>query len=229
MITSILGGTATALAAVFLIPQISRVILNREAKGLSVTWAIFGVITNLAWVLYLLAERLWVPALAPALAVVTYGIMALAIRSVGIGRGWRSCLVYGGAIVSVAAVGGADAMGAFLVVTPAIQLAPQVVAVWRHPYPSGVSPTTWMLSLAEATCWGAYGHIVGSPALLGYGLVTSIGSALILGRRWVVCGGSARRQRPRVSSVMSTRPSWMAIAAASPRLAAVSLRRMFDT
>jgi hypothetical protein len=43
------------------------------------------------------------------------------------------------------------------------------------------------MSVAEALLWGCYGWLMGDMALLGYGLVASVGSTLILGR-WLATG-----------------------------------------
>ena len=226
MFVHALGGLATALAAVFLIPQISRLMVSRDASGVSMTWALIGVVTNISWVGYLVVQRLWVPALAPMLAAGMYGFLVYVIGRTGAERRWAISLMYSGALIAVASVGGTSTLGAILAVTPVVHIAPELVAVFRHPRPNGVSPSSWALSAAEALCWGAYGILIGDGALVGYGLVTSIGSVLILGRWWITCG---RDHELRPSSVTSTRPSRMAVAAASPRFAATSLRKMLET
>lgn len=190
------------------------------------TWAVFGVITNAAWVTYLLQESLWLPVLAPAAAVGTYGLLVVIIARIGRGRGWVWWVGYAVGLALAGVFGGRPVLGAVLVFTPVIQLAPEITAVYRHPHPGGVSPSTWGLSAGEALCWGAYGLLAGDFALVGYGLVTSAGSISILGRWWAT---RARVQVLRPRSATSTRPTWIAMASGSPRFAAVSLRRMFET
>lgn len=152
----------TCLAAVFLVPQIRRVFVTRDTSGVSPAWAAFGVVTNSAWILYLVGQRLWAPAFAPALAFVTYG--------------------------SLLAVMGVEGFAVALVLTPAVQIIPEVGAKFRDASLRGVSPGTWWLGLAEAICWGWFGLIVGDGALVGYGAVMSFGPAVILIRWWTVCG-----------------------------------------
>lgn len=225
----VLGGMANVFAGVFLVPQIRRILVHRDGSGVSPTWAAFGVSTNVAWAFYLVAEGFWLPAIAPVLALVMYGALVIVLAGLRPRHNWTWCVIHAVVLGSVASLGGRVAFGTLLVITPAIQIAPELIAVYRHKRPAGVSPTTWALGLGEALCWGAYGYLLASPALVGYGLVTSIGSLLILGRWWVTCGRATRGQRPRPSSDTSTKPSLIAVAAASPRLAAVSLRRMFET
>lgn len=212
MLASSLGVIATVLAAVFLIPQIGRLMTSRDVNGVSMTWAVFGVVTNTAWVFYLVPAGLWVAALAPGVAVVSYGMLAAMIARVKRHRGWIwKAGVYTGILVGTYLLGDAYALGVLLALTPVMQLTPEIVAVYRDPSPTGVSPRTWMLAACEAICWGAYGTIVGDLALVGYGLVTSTGSGLILGRWWAV----VRRGQPSLAkSAISTRPSLIAVAAA---------------
>jgi uncharacterized protein with PQ loop repeat len=189
MITQGLAVVATGLAAIFLIPQIVRLVRHRDASGVSPVWAAFGVLTNLAWVVYLAVEGMWIATLAPALAVVSYGVVLAAVTRVDQSRRWVWWSVaYGLVFVVVSTGGGSTAAGLLLAVTPAIQLAPEVTAVYRKARPSGVSPTTWTLALAEALCWGGYGVLVTDPALVGYGVFTSLGALLVLARWWVRCG-----------------------------------------
>jgi uncharacterized protein with PQ loop repeat len=184
MVTEALAAMATALAAVFLIPQIVRLIGRRDATGVSSVWAAFGVVTNSAWVGYLAAVGLWAAVPAPALATLTYGVALCVIAPLDRRLTWVSTSAgYAAVLAAAGALGGVGVLGVVLSVTPAVQLTPQVIAVFRERCPTGVSPTTWSLSIAEAVLWGCYGLLVWDLALIGYGMVTSVGSALILGRR----------------------------------------------
>ena len=123
------------------------------------------------------------PCRHPALATLTYGVALCVIAPLDrrLAWVWSSC-GYAALLAAAGALGGIGVLGVVLSVTPAVQLTPQVIAVFRERCPTGVSPTTWSLAIAEAMLWGCYGLLVGDLALIGYGLVTSAGSALILGR-----------------------------------------------
>ena len=56
------------------------------------------------------------------------------------------------------------------------------MAVFRTKRPTGVAPSTWALLAAIGLTRGSYGWLVGDLALIGYGLVTCLGSMLILVR-----------------------------------------------
>jgi uncharacterized protein with PQ loop repeat len=169
----------------FLLPQIARVLRTGDTTGLSTSWAAFGLVTNLAWIVYLGRFGLWAAVMAPALAVVTYGIMLVTFIKRAPGREWTlATCVYVTVLVTVGSLGGNAALGIVLVLAPVLQLTPAIAAAHRAHRPTGIAPATWLLSAAEALLWGWYGWLVSDVALLGYGLVTGLGSALIL-RRWL--------------------------------------------
>jgi len=75
--------------------------------------------------------------------------------------------------------GGLRGLGALLVISVAVVLAPQIVAVVRHPRLTGLSLVTVGLSLADAAAWGLYGAVVGDATVMFYGVVLALGAAVI--------------------------------------------------
>jgi len=181
MVSQVLAVSASILAATFLVPQIVRSVRTGDTRGVSLTWAVFGVLTNVSWVVYLANERLWIAGFAPALAVCTYGILVVLLSRRGAVMHWGWCLAYSAVLVA-ATLSGNHVLGSLLVVTPVVQLIPELSAVYLHPRPHGVAEATWWLCAAEAVCWGAYGLLMGDSALVGYGIVTSLGSLMIVSR-----------------------------------------------
>jgi len=182
---NLLALTATVLAAIFLVPQIVRLVARGDTRGVSATWAGFGLITNLAWVDYLWRQGMWAPAMAPTIALVTYGITLVVIIRLDRGHHWiRSAILYTVLMALSASRGGLVAMGLVLAVTPVIQVAPQLMSVFKERHPSGVSPATWALAGAEAVLWGVYGWLAADLALVGYGVFSTAAAILIIGR-WV--------------------------------------------
>jgi hypothetical protein len=110
--SELLAIVATLLTATFLVPQIVRLLSRGDTAGLSAVWAGFGVVTNLAWVGYIGTQNLWVAAIAPAMAVVTYSITLALImhRSPGIGW-WRSSFWYSASLVTEEAQAGPAGLG----------------------------------------------------------------------------------------------------------------------
>jgi uncharacterized protein with PQ loop repeat len=182
-VETLVAGAANLLAGVFLIPQILRLVRTRDTAGVSSTWAAFGALTNTTWVIYLAMIGLWAAAVAPALAVLAYTIMVRFLVRDDLRRSWIwLSVLYAFLFSVVAGLGGTDALAPMLALTPVVQLAPGMTSVFRETHPTGVSPTTWGLSLCEAVLWGLYGWLVSDTALVGYGLFTGAGSILILGR-----------------------------------------------
>ena len=179
--TGIVAAAGTVLAGGFLLPQIIRVVRSGDVAGVSPVWAGFGLVTNLAWVLYLGRNGIWGAVIAPGLAVLAYGITLGVIR--GRGGPWAMASVaYAAVLAGLVAGAGMAGIALFLVMAPVVQLAPAVAAAYRSRCPSGLSPATWALSVVEAGLWGVYGWMVADPALVGYGVVTSGGSLLVLVR-----------------------------------------------
>lgn len=177
---------ATMLAGGFLLPQIVRLVRRRDTSGVAPTWAVFGLVTNAAWVFYLGILDLWLAAIAPGLAMVSYGVIVrLVVPGVGRARSMILPACYALGLAAIGLFGGPAQLGISLAVVPAAQLVPQISTVWRAHCPTGVSPLTWILSIGEAALWMSYGMMIGDIALIGYGLVTSIGSGLVLGGWWM--------------------------------------------
>jgi uncharacterized protein with PQ loop repeat len=179
----IVAVAGTVLAALFLVPQIVRLRSRRDATGLSLGWAALGTTTNAAWIAYLGALGHWEAVPAPALATVAYATTLTLVATLDRRRSqaWMP-VAWTAALLLLAHVGGTEVVGPLLSVAATLQIAPAIVAVFRSESPSGVSPATWLLAVAEAGAWAVYGQLVGDSALLGYGLGTMAGSALIVGR-----------------------------------------------
>lgn len=181
---SAVAATGTVLTAGFLVPQVVRLVRGGDVTGVSPSWGALGVITNGAWVAYLGTLGMWEAAVAPALATITYGItFGSVLRLSRSGREWQfAALVYSAALAVLWATTRPLVFGLVLAVTPVIQISPGVRAVFRERKPRGVSAVAWTIGFVEASVWGLYGLIVADGALIGYGLVTAIGSSSILYR-----------------------------------------------
>jgi hypothetical protein len=179
----LLAGVGTVLAFVFLVPQIMRVLIGRDVRGLSPSWAAFGLLTNLAWVGYLAGRELWPAIAAPFLALAGYTVTLWMVAERAADKAWvRASVAYEALLLAVLFLWGWAGLGVALALTPAIQLTPAVVAAYRSARPDGLSPLTWALMVFEAVMWGGYGWLTADTALVGYGAVTAIGSGLVLGR-----------------------------------------------
>jgi uncharacterized protein with PQ loop repeat len=175
---------ATLLAIVTLIPQVTKLWRTRNAEGVSATWATLGTVSNGAWTAYLLSQALWLAVPSTAVMAVFYLITVLLIGRAG--RPTRTAVVLGtaGALLLVAAglVGGWPGLGLVLGVSFGVQATPSVWTAFRTWAPRGISPGTWQLILIEGLLWLVYGAGHGDRAIVVFGILSSIASALMLGR-----------------------------------------------
>jgi uncharacterized protein with PQ loop repeat len=175
---------ATLLAIVTLIPQVTKLWRTRNAEGVSATWATLGTVSNGAWTAYLLSQALWLAVPSTAVMAVFYLITVLLIGRAG--RPTRTAVVLGtaGALLMVVAglVGGWSGLGLVLGVSFGVQAMPSVWTAFRTWAPRGISSGTWQLILIEGLLWLVYGAGHGDRAIVVFGILSSIASALMLGR-----------------------------------------------
>lgn len=175
---------ATVLAWVALVPQVVKLARGRDPEGVSPTWPAFGLVSNVAWVAYLIGEQLWAAIPATAVAGVFYAAVIAYLAStptpmapvVARGTVWTAVLV------ACLGVGGWTSLGLLLGWSYAVQVAPAVWSAHRTPAPSGVSVGTWSLLTVEALLWGVYGWSIADAPLLAYGFVGVTAGAAILVR-----------------------------------------------
>lgn len=177
--TGLLAGAASVIAAILLIPQVWRVVRRGDHRGVSPAWAILGIAINAAWVSYFYRLRLWPPIVAPGMAVLAYLVLMRYLPVASDNPASRLSRSVAALAVGIT-IGLWSGAGLVLALVPLAHLAPAVREVFRVENPSGVSLPTWTLSSVEAGLWGLYGGLVGETSLIGYGVVTILGSGLIL-------------------------------------------------
>lgn len=177
---------ATALAAVAAVPQLRRVLVSGDGRGVSLSAALLGVVNETNWVAYALSEQLW--SAAPEAVLMTATNAALVVSLVRVGAGGRrralgAAVSWAAALATVAAVGGPHALGVPLGAAYAIQVAPAVWTAWRTAAPTGVAASTWAFVLAESGLWGIYGVHHADPATSTLAVVGVSASTAILVRK----------------------------------------------
>lgn len=178
------AGAATVLGAWQLVPQVVKLRRVALPAGLSPTWALLGISTNVAWAVYRWSQGLWLGLPSPVIAALLYvAALWLIVRSLpslrwaGLaGMAWFGCI--GGA----AAVGGWTLVGTVLGVSSGLQAAPSIWAAYRSSRPVGIAPSLWVIGLAQAVLWGYYGWANADLALVLYAITLSLAAVLILGR-----------------------------------------------
>ena len=175
---------ATVLAVITLIPQIMKLWRTRNAEGVSATWAAFGTVSNGAWAAYLASQSLWL-ALPSTSVMAVFDLIPLLLigwtgrsilRATSLGTLWARALTAAGL------VGGWQGLGLILGVSFGVQATPSLWTAFHTWAPRGISSGTWQLILIEGVLWGVYGAGYSDRAVVVYGILSTIASALMLGR-----------------------------------------------
>ena len=197
----IIGSLATVISCILLLPQIARLLRTGRTEGVSPAWAALGTVVNGGWLVFVIAERLWVPIISIVGTGAGFGLTLCLLHRKGadVGRGLG---VGGAVIVALVAVGGLSGwavLGTSLALANIVQFFPSVATAWRTYAPVGLSPVTWMLMLAETAGWTAYGVLVDQMPIVLYGLSGLVASMLMLMRIWITRARDSTRVSDRLS------------------------------
>lgn len=175
---------ATIGTVTFLLPQIVKLIRTRDSAGVSTTWAVLGFVSNVGWFTYMISQELWAALIAPFVTFLSYAVTLWALARTGraLGRGAVLGVVWTGVLAGVTAILGWPALGVVLGLSYGVMLTPSVWTAYKTVDPSGISPGTWWIGVAEAILWGYYGWYHADAGIITFFVVGVIGSTLILAR-----------------------------------------------
>ena len=174
-----LSVVASAVFLVRLLPQPLRLWRSGVAEGVSPMSAYNAVLSAVAWTLYGLAQGLFVVWFVSLLALVPGVWQAVLLLRRTTPTDAAGAVVWGGVVVAGAATG---TLGPVLALSVLVTSGPQVWESLRDRDLSGIAPTTWRISLADAALWGAYGLAIDDAALLGYWAVLTACALVVLAR-----------------------------------------------
>jgi len=175
---------AAGFAVPQFLPQIRKLRATGDTAGISPSWAALTSVNNAAWIAYFTMARYWtalVPSSSATLLAGTLAVMLLRRRPPGA----RPSALIGTWAITLAAVGvaaGRAGLGPLLTAAFLLQVTPSVWTAYRTVRPTGISSGTWLLILAELTCWLIFGLHVSDPRLITLGASGIIVSALMLAR-----------------------------------------------
>lgn len=187
---------ATTLAAIAVVPQLRRVIVAGDGRGVSLTSAVLGVATEVAWVGYTTASDLWSALPESVLMTVSNAVLAVAL----VRRGARAAsaaiagIVWSALLVGVVVWGGVGGLAIVLAGAYAVQVGPAVWTVWRTSSPSGVAAATWVMIGIEGLLWGVYGMHHGDPATVWLAVIAVVAATATLTAK-ALRGGGQQPQR----------------------------------
>ncbi len=179
MTPDVLGWVASAVFLSRLVPQPARLLRTGVPDGVSQMSAMNCVATDLGWIAYGLLAGLtpvWVVgvvSLFPGVLVVVLLVRRTTRRDLLGSAVWTAVIVAAWAL---------GALGAVLAISVLVNSGPQVWVALKQDNLVGLAPTTWLIAIADALLWGAYGVATGDGALIGYGVVLLASALVILGR-----------------------------------------------
>ena len=195
-VIALLPVLATGFAIPQFLPQILKLRLTNNSAGLSTSWALLTCINNAAWLAYFTASRYSIALIPSTSATLFSGCLAVMLaRREAVAR--RSRMLIGAWAITLAAAGGLDRrlLGAALTGAFLIQVVPAVTTAYRTHHPTGIARGTWLLILAEVSCWAVFGTAKRDEPLVILG-VTGVISALLMLNRARTAGNQPTRSAP---------------------------------
>lgn len=181
MSVEVLGVLASIAFFARLTPQPIRLWRTGVPDGVSPMAAMNAALSDIGWILYGLAAGL-VPVWLTAVVALVPGVWTVWLLR---REATRRDLLW--SCVWLATIGLAWASGtlvAILGVSVIVNQGPQVARALRERDLRGVSPTTYVLALADAGLWGAYGVAADDVAVMGYAVVLFAAAVTVLTRIW---------------------------------------------
>jgi uncharacterized protein with PQ loop repeat len=184
---------APVLAGIFAVPQflpqLRIALTDQDISGVSWTWAALTSVNNAAWCAYFVLSHYWTALIPGAAVTIVAGALAAQLAKRGKSTGPNTILIAAwSALLVIVDIGfGRAPLGALLTGAFALQVAPSLWSAYRTRNPAGISRGTWLLILAELTCWCLYGIRTSDPRLTTLGSLGVIASTLMLMR----AGGTA--------------------------------------
>jgi hypothetical protein len=141
-------------------------------------------VNNAAWLAYFALSGYWT-ALAPSssatLLAATLATMLTLRRQAKtpptvLISSWVALLITGFTLA------GRTGLGTLLTAAFVLQVTPSIWTAYRTEHPTGVARGTWMLILAELSCWTLFGLHKSDPRLITLGLTGLTASTLMLTR-----------------------------------------------
>ena len=178
---------ANTVTFVQVVPQVVRLLRLKRIEGTTPAWAAIGMVVNVGWTAWVIAEGVWQAMPAVLAAVISFGLVLF--------LQWRNgadvriaviaAMAVGVAAVILQLVAGWTVLGTVLAFANGLYLGPSVWAAWRSYAPVGVAPLTWVLTAWEGILWGYFGVLVEAIPIILYGGIAFLLAAGILLRLWI--------------------------------------------
>lgn len=183
--TVILGGLGTVIGLVRAFPQFLRLLRTRDVHGVSLDAAATSSFVSFGWATYgYLTDQLAVTLATGSSGVVFALITFLAFRFGRRMNELRAAPVWLVLLVATGVFAGDVGLGVLLPVSVVVANGPQLLVAYRESDLTGLSLTTWMLSVSDGTVWMLYALVTGDIAILVFGILQLTTSSAIVLRKW---------------------------------------------
>ena len=186
---------AAAFATPQFVPQILQLRATQDTAGVSWSWATLTSVNNAAWIVYFALSRYWTALVPASSATLFAGTLAAMLARRGRANVRPAVLIGAwGVVLSLGfTIAGRTGLGTLLTAAFILQVAPSIWTAYRTDDPTGISRPTWMLILAEVSCWTIFGLHKPDPRLITLGATGVVASLFMLARTRRRCGD--RRSR----------------------------------
>jgi len=181
MSVEVLGVLASIAFFARLTPQPIRLWRTGVPDGVSPMAAMNAAVSDLGWILYGTAAGL-VPVWLTAVVALVPGLWTVWLLRRETTR--RDLLWSGLWLATIGLAWASGTLVGILAISVVVNQGPQVVRALREDDLRGVSPTTYVLALADAGLWGAYGVAADDAAVMGYAVVLFAAAVTVLTRIW---------------------------------------------
>lgn len=184
--TTFLGALGTLIGLVRAIPQLYRLVRSGDPHGVSLDTAATSSVISFGWTTYgLFTSQLPVATATFSSAVVFAAISSVALR-LGRSLGEIKTAPWWYFVLLGSLVGwGTDGLGVLLAFSVLVGNLPQIVTSFREADLGGLSPATWVFSMADGAVWLLYGALGDDLAILSYGILQLVTSSVISWRRFL--------------------------------------------
>jgi uncharacterized protein with PQ loop repeat len=175
------------------LPQIRKLVTTGDIAGVSWPWAVLTAVNNAAWLAYFSLSRDWTALIPSSSATLLAGTLAVLLTRRGRIRSKPAALIcaWTATLASAGGLGGRAGLGLLLTGAFVLQVTPQIWTAYTTARPTGASAGTWLLILAELSCWLTFGLHRSDPRLIVLGASGIAASILLLGRISACSGASA--------------------------------------
>lgn len=183
---SSLGLVAALIGVVTGVPQVVRLLRSSDARGLSYSSAVLGVLSSAGWLTYglLVLDAAQLVANVPGLACAVTTVVLCARRlRLPLRHAAAAALVWVPVLAGAQLLGGASAVGVAATVVSLVKMLPQVRTVLRREPLHGLAPATFVLTQVSATLWTVYGVATVQGSVVVCSAVSAFLAGVVLSRR----------------------------------------------